>query len=213
VDALVPAPPRAGSTIVAIVSDRRAWLDERCPSCGAAPGARCCDWRWGPRARAARSTPLPHLHIARGWLERSCPTCTAPPGECCATPSGGIASRVHTARLRPGRFELVGGNEVWDELERRDASIAVVPFWGRAGRGGETERIRLSHVVGDELVDVEVWTGRDELTYTLEAPVWDRYGTFAGQPAIRGDVIWTVSDRRVVIVGRRGDIRFEEGVR
>jgi hypothetical protein len=54
---------------------------------------------------------------------------------------------------------------------------------------------------------------RDELSYVLEAPVWDRYGLFAGQPAIRGDVIWTLADRTVVIVGRRGESRFEEAVR
>jgi hypothetical protein len=89
----------------------------------------------------------------------------------------------------------------------------VVPFCGRAGRGGETERIRLSRLDGDAVVDVERWTGRDELTYALEAPVWDRYGMFAGQPAIRADVIWTLADLRVVIVGRRGDRRFEEAVR
>ena len=40
--------------------------------------------------------------------------------------------------------------------------------------------------------------------------MWDRFGVFAGQPFIRGEVIWTVEDRSVVIVGTRGDERFEE---
>jgi hypothetical protein len=71
----------------------------------------------------------------------------------------------------------------------------------------------LSRIIGDELVDIELWTARDELTYALEAPVWDRYGMFAGQPAIRGDVIWALADRTVVIVGTRGGTRFEEAVR
>ena len=195
------------------MSSRRAWLDESCPTCGAAVGARCCDWRWGPRARAARSTPLPRLHIARGWLGRSCPTCKAAPGEGCTTPSGRSASHIHAALLRPGRHELLGRDQIWAELEGRDATLAVVPFWGRARRGGETERIRLSRIIGDELVDIELWTARDELTYALEAPVWDRYGMFAGQPAIRGDFIWALADRTVVIVGTRGGTRFEEAVR
>jgi hypothetical protein len=99
------------------------------------------------------------------------------------------------------------------ELERRGASIAVVPFAGRAGRGGQTETIRLSRVADGELLDIERWSSRDELAYALEEPVWDRYGTFAGQPAIRAEVIWTLADRRVVIVGRRGDQCFEEIVR
>jgi hypothetical protein len=61
-----------------------------------------------------------------------------------------------------------------------------------------------------ELVDVERWMSRDELCYALEAPVWDRFGTFAGQPLISGFVTWTASDRLVVMSGRRGHERFEE---
>jgi hypothetical protein len=160
-----------------------------------------------------RSTPVPRLHVARGWRERVCPTCKAPPGEECTTPSGRTAARIHEARLRPGRHELLWRGDVWEELERRGASIAVVPFWGRAGRGGETERIELSRVDGDDLVDVECWTGRDELTYALEAPVWDRYGSFAGHPPIRGTVIWLVEHRVVEISGERGGRHFEEIVR
>jgi hypothetical protein len=99
---------------------------------------------------------------------------------------------------------------VWQELERRGATIASVPFSGRAGRGGRTDRIVLSRLAGDELVQVEGWTSRDELCYALEAPVWDRFGSFAGQPAITGTVVWLTVERRVVIEGRRGDQRFEE---
>jgi hypothetical protein len=101
---------------------------------------------------------------------------------------------------------------VWEELEHRGATIAVVPFSGRAGRGGATATMRLSRVEDDQLVEVERWTSRDELAYALEAPVWDRFGVFAGQPLIHGDVIWTAADRSVVIVGTRGDERFEETV-
>ena len=62
------------------------------------------------------------------------------------------------------------------------------------------------------MIDVEGWSSRDELTYALEAPVWDRFGAFAGQPLIRGEVIWTAEGRSVVIAGTRGDERFEETV-
>jgi hypothetical protein len=101
---------------------------------------------------------------------------------------------------------------VWEELERRGAEIAVVPFWGRAGRGGRTETITLSRVENDGLIDVERWSSPDELAYALEASVWDRFGLFPGQPLIRGEVIWTARDRSVVIVGTRGGERFEETV-
>ena len=119
---------------------------------------------------------------------------------------------MHTARLRPGRAELLWGSAVWGELEQRGATVAVVPFSGRAGRGGTTATITLSRIEHDELVAIERWSSRHELTYALEAPVWDRFGLFAGQPPIRGEVIWTVEDRSVVIVATRGDERFEETV-
>jgi hypothetical protein len=63
---------------------------------------------------------------------------------------------------------------------------------------------------GDKLVNVERWTSRDELRYALEGPVWDRFGSFAGQPHIAGTVVWTTADRRVVIEGRPAATRFEE---
>ena len=137
--------------------------------------------------------------------------CKAPSDEHCVTPSGRPAAQVHTARLRPARWELVGA-AVWEELQQRGATVGVVPFWGQAGRGGRTEVIQLLRDDGEALVDVERWTGRDELCHALEAPVWDRFATFAGHPLIRGEVIWTADDRRVVIVGRRGDSSFEEAV-
>jgi len=150
------------------------------------------------------------LHVARGWRARACPKCEASPGESCRTPSGREASRIHEARLRPARDELLAPDNVWAELERRGATIATVPFNGRAGRGGRTDRIVLSRLDRDELVDVERWSGRDELCHALEAPIWDRFGSFAGQPLTTGTVKWMAADRRVVIEGRRGDKHFEE---
>jgi hypothetical protein len=101
---------------------------------------------------------------------------------------------------------------VWEELEQRGATFAVVPFSGRAGCGRTTATITLSRIQNQEIVDVERWSSRDELTYALEAPVWDRFGVFVGQPHIEDDVIRTVEDRSVVIVATRGDGRFEEAV-
>jgi hypothetical protein len=98
------------------------------------------------------------------------------------------------------------------ELERRGATVAVVPFSGRAGRGGTTETITLSGFAGDELVDVERWSGRDELALALEGPVWDRYGQFFGHPWIRGTVTWTLADRCILIAGQRGGEAFEESL-
>jgi hypothetical protein len=151
------------------VSDRALWLEEWCPTCGAAPGARC-------RAGYLRKTrPPTELHTARGWSSRRCPTCNAVPGEPWRMPSRRKASHTHQARLRPGRHELVSGQSVWQELKRPGAMIATVPFSGRAGRGGRIDRIDLSRSDGDKLV--ERWTTRDELCYALEAR---RSGTASG---------------------------------
>jgi hypothetical protein len=188
------------------VSDRALWLEEWCPTCRVAPGSRC----QLPHYRKTR--PPTRLHVARGWRARTCPTCRAGAGEPCRTPSGREASRTHEGRLRPGRRELLSGEAVWRELEALGAAIATVPFSGRAGRGGGIDTIVLSRVAGDGLVDVERWTNRDELGHALEAPVWDRFGSFAGQPPIAGTVRWITADRCVVIEGRRGDARFEEFV-
>jgi hypothetical protein len=57
-------------------------------------------------------------------------------GDPCHTPSGREASQPHTARLRPGRRELAARQAVWEELERRGATVAVVPFYdGDHGAG------------------------------------------------------------------------------
>jgi hypothetical protein len=97
---------------------------------------------------------------------------------------------------------------VWEELERRGAAVAVVPFSGRAGDGGRTGTVTLRRLAGGELVHVERWRGREELAFALEGPVWDRYGQFAGHPLIRWTVTWTVADRRIQIVAIIGATRY-----
>ena len=187
------------------MSDRARWLEEWCPTCRAAPRARC-RLPWSRRATAKPAV----LHIARGWRARPCPKCKALPGEFCRTPSGREASRIHEARLRPvdtscSRATTCGPSSSVVARRSPPYRSAAAP----AARGS-VERILLSRVQGDELVDVERWSGRDELCHALEAPIWDRFGSFAGQPLIVGTVIWTATDRRVVIEGRRGEKRFEE---
>jgi len=188
------------------MSERSTWLEHWCPTCHAAPGARCRRSRWS----SGRGNAAAQLHVARGWRARSCPICKAASGEGCSTPTGRPASQVHTARLRPARWELVSRAAVWAELERRGVSIATVPFRGRAGQGGEVDVIRLQRVRNEEPHVVRLWPDSDELANALAAPVWNRFGTFAGQPFVRAEVIWTVDRRSVVIVGRRGERRFEE---
>ena len=101
------------------MSDRRLWLEELCPTCGARGGLRCQTSRYSGK-------PSGVLHAARGWRQRSCPTCKAQAGELCKTPTGRRASQPHTARLHPGRRELFAEQGVWEELERWEAAAALV---------------------------------------------------------------------------------------
>jgi hypothetical protein len=191
------------------MSDRCAWLSVACPACGAAAGARCGGWHW-TRGGRARWLPDCRLHPGRGWRERSCQKCGAWPGYPCLTPRGRESARLHTARLEPARAELFHRKDVWEELDRRAATIAKVPFSGRAGTGGQTGRIVLLRPEGDDLIEVESWSSRDELCFALEAPLWARLGSFAGHPLINGEVRWRAGDRVVELIATRGGRRFEE---
>ncbi len=193
------------------MSDRRAWLDEWCPYCSAAPGSRCRQHRYSARKRLS---PALTMHAARGWRERACPSCKALSGEPCHTPSGRVASRPHAARLYPGRGELAARQAVWEELERRGATIAVVPFSGRAGDGGTTGTITLSRFRGRwarrrRAMDVVATSWRSR----SRGPCGTDTRQFAGHPWIRGTVTWTVADRCILIAGQRGGEAFEEVAR
>ena len=63
------------------------------------------------------------------------------PGDPCRTPSGREASHTHHTRLQPTQHELVSNESAWQELEARGATMASVPFSGRADRGGRVDRM------------------------------------------------------------------------
>lgn len=188
------------------MSDRSAWLEEWCPTCRAAPGTRCRS----PLLRQTR--PPTRLHVSRGWRVRRCPTFRAFAGEPCTTPSGREASAPHASRLRSSRGELLLADAVFAELDRLGAVGAVVPFGGRASAGGHVGRMVLTLLDDAERVDTELGWAHEELAFAVAAPLWDRFGSFAGQPRITGAVKWETANRRVLISGRRGEKRFEERV-
>ena len=186
--------------------DRRLWLEERCPRCGAAAGERC-----RPRAkrRAASSEPL--LHLARGWRHRRCPICNAAPGGPCVSPGGRTASRPHAARLGPARRELARAETIWQALERIAASVALVHFTAAAG-GGQRATVEVVATAADG-IELRRWQpGESELADALAAPVWAHYGTFRRQPPITGTLRYNVAERSVTLAGRRGSQPFTKTI-
>ena len=183
------------------MSDRRLWLEEPCPSCGAPSGLRCQSSRY-------RGKPMRVLHAARGWRQRSCPVCKAEPGELCRTPTGRRAAQPHSARLHPGRRELFAKQGVWEALERWGAVTALVRFSGGGGSQGAIAAVMLEDAKKRELAR---WSGAEgELPEALAAAVWGRYALFRGHPRITGVVMWNVRERLVVVAGERGGQKFDD---
>jgi hypothetical protein len=184
-----------------ISGDRRLWLAEPCPSCGARAGLRCQTSRFAGK-------PARLLHPARGWRQRRCPACKAEPGELCRTPTGRRASRPHAARLGPGRRELLVGAPVWREFGRWGADVALVRFSGGGGHPGSIGAVTLEAAGGRELARWE--SGEGELPEALAAPIWGRYGLFRGHPRITGIVVWDARARQVLVAGNRGQEKLDE---
>jgi hypothetical protein len=183
-----------------ISGDRRSWLSEPCPSCGARSGVRCQTFRYSAK-------PTRWLHAARGWRQRSCPTCQAQPGELCRTPTGRLAGQPHTARLSPGRREL-GDQQVWEQLQQWGASVALVGFCGGGGHPGSISTVTLENQDAEQLAR---WSsGEGELPEALAAPIWGRYALFRGQPRITGLLMWDARARSIQVAGQRGGRKFDE---
>ena len=183
------------------MSDRRLWLEQPCPSCHARSGLRCQTSRYGGK-------PSRVLHGARGWRHRSCPSCKAQPGELCRTPTGRQAGAPHTARLSYGRRELFAEEDVWRELERCGATVALVRFSGGGGRPGSIAAVTLKD--GEERELARWGHGAGKLPEALAAPIWGRYALFRGHPRITGLLMWDVHERQVVVAGERGGPKFDE---
>ena len=181
-------------------SDRRLWLEDGCPSCGARAGVRC-------KSRVGSKPPL-RLHGARGWRQRRCLVCKAAPGEWCATPRGQPTAAPHTARLQCARGELHATEDVWRALGRAGAQLALVRFTGGGGRPGTLEGVSLQAQgsAPARLVDAV----QSELGGALAAPVWGRYGSFRSQPLIAATLRWSVAERSLLLAGTRGTERFQE---
>ena len=134
------------------------------------------------------------------------------PAKAALRPRGRSGARPHSARLPPSAGELTR-TEAWEELQRRGANIATLPFAGKRRTGASFGPIRLERLENDQLTEIETWSDQrsgDALIEALRAPIVARFASFLGQPPIRATLTWTLLDRRITITGKRGDQPLEE---
>src|SRR5947209_2032334 len=115
----------------------------------------------------------------------------------------------------PSAGELVR-SEAWEELERRGANIAILPFSGKQRTGASFGPVRLEHLENGRLTEIETWSEQrsgDPLIEALKAPDVARFAGFLGQAPVRATLSWSLPDRRITVIGRRGGDPFEEVIR
>jgi endogenous inhibitor of DNA gyrase (YacG/DUF329 family) len=98
--------------------------------------------------------------------------------------------------------------QVWEELERWGASVALVRFSGGGGNPGSISAVTLENADAEQLA---CWSsGEGALPEALAAPIWGRYARFRGQPRITGLLMWDVRARSIQLAGKRGSHKFDE---
>ena len=105
--------------------------------------------------------------------------------------------------------------QAWEELERRGANIATLPFTVERRAGVSFAPIRLDRLENGQLTEVETWSEQrsgDALIEALKAPVVARFASFVGQPSVRATLAWTLPNRQITITGERGGEPFEEAI-
>jgi len=108
--------------------------------------------------------------------------------------------------------------EVFAGLASRGADRAVVQFSGGNDEGGP-DSIAL-YKGEEEICALSTWPSREEvedapadarLVDALSEPVFQEYGTFAGDFDVTGEVIWDVAERTVRMVkDERADYEHSE---
>lgn len=105
------------------------------------------------------------------------------------------------------------GSEASEELQRRGANIAALPFTGKRRTDASFGPIRLERLEEDQFIEIETWSEQrsgDALIEALKAPAVARFASFLGQPPIRATLTGTLPERRITITDKCGNESFEE---
>lgn len=92
---------------------------------------------------------------------------------------------------------------VWAEMEKRGAIKAIIEFSGGHDEGG-ADAITLTMGDGSK-ESLETWRNENDdegrlITY-LQDPLYDRWGSFAGEFSVYGTIEWNVTTRKVTLDG------------
>lgn len=94
---------------------------------------------------------------------------------------------------------------IFDELSKKNINKAVVYFNGGDDDGG-VSGIRYFYEDGSA-IDLN---DTDNLYEKLSEPIYDKYGSFAGEFYVSGDLIYDVKKRKIVWGNEDYESRFEE---
>ena len=107
--------------------------------------------------------------------------------------------------------------EVFERLQELGAVTAVVPFHGGYDEGF-IEGITLKGAEGNAIAVIQDYygsaeeqpfEGADHLAEALSEPIYEEYGSFAGDFEVEGRVIWDVSKGTVSMEGSEVEKDFE----
>lgn len=103
-------------------------------------------------------------------------------------------------------------SEVFDLLKRKTIEKVNVYFSG-GNDSGSVEKYEFILASGDTVSwkDAEIATLHKDLPDSLEKPVWDKYGSFAGEFYAEGHVVWDVKERTVGMKGFE-EVRHNETI-
>jgi hypothetical protein len=122
--------------------------------------------------------------------------------------------------IKEARVRFSGGNdsgsvEYIDFLMHDDTckEVAEMPMYYESWCNGVTTYYRYGKGKGYEPIEereVYVPTAEEKLLDTLTRPVYDRYGSFAGEYDVSGMVVWTVDPPGVTFKVEESTIEYRE---
>jgi hypothetical protein len=101
---------------------------------------------------------------------------------------------------------IMNRSDVFQALRNKGAWKAIVDFSGGGDEGG-ADHICLVNEEEIEFGSIDPWgdDGNRELAETLTEPIYDRWGSFAGEFYVHGQLIWDAQANTVKFAGEESE--------